>query len=199
MPREDAQTLAKEKAQVMYEYLEQFLNDHRKVSGHLDIMSITNRLVANLLVTEEGKTLFEHDYDLQLPSIYADFLTEELSRLVLEKFMPSDYYGVSEYAFIRDLGPKNRDGFYVFNANGSKINVNYYAKGERFMPSDYYGVSEFAFIRDLGPKNRDGFYVFNATGSKIDVNFYAKGERYTHIMREHNKQVTEYRNKQKTR
>ena len=146
MKKEEASVLAKEKAKVMVEYLEQFLSDEKKVTGHMNFSSDNSILVVDMMVKSDGKKLFEGHYNLGFSSVYADLLTEEISSLLLESFMPSDNLGVSDYARIRGFGSLDQDGFYVMNSHNSRIDINFRCKNDKFseiMKSHNKAISDY--------------------------------------------------------
>ena len=153
MKEAEASLLARDKAKLMVDYLEQFLTDERVVHGTMEFSSNNSMLVVDIIVESNGEKVYEGHYNLGFSSVYADLLTEELSKLLLESFMPSDNLGISDYARIKGMGSFDRDGFYVMNSNNSKININ----------------------------------------------FYCKNKNFSEIMHNHNKAISEYRNKQNTR
>ncbi|MCX4249152.1 MAG: hypothetical protein OSJ65_05260 [Bacilli bacterium] len=132
MKREQAEIVAKEKAKVMVEYLEQFMMDEDTIYGVMEFASSNNRLVVDMEITKEGKKVFERGYDMGISSVYADILTREISGLLLESFLPSENFAVSEYACIKDHPTMSRDGFYVTNTNRSRVNVNFRVKNAEF-------------------------------------------------------------------
>lgn len=132
MKREQAELVAKEKAKVMVEYLEQFMMDKDKISGVMEFASSNNRLVVDITITQDGREVFAVGYDMGISSIYADLLTREISGLLLESFLPSENFAVSEYACIKDHPTMSRDGFYVTNQINSRVNVNFRAKNAEF-------------------------------------------------------------------
>lgn len=132
MRREEAEVVAKEKARIMVDYLEQFLSDDKKVHGYMEFGSDNSMLCVDMLIKSNGEKVYGGHYSLGFSSVYADLLTEELSRILLEEFMPSDHFGVSDYARIRGMGSMDQDGFYVMNDKGSKINIEFHSRNERF-------------------------------------------------------------------
>lgn len=132
MKRDKAEIIAKEKARVMYEYLEKFMEDVDTISGVMEFASSNNRLVVDITIMQDGREVFGRGYDLGISDIYADLLTRELSKLLLDGFMPSENYIISEYAMIKGHPFMSRDGFYVSNAHESRVNVNFRVKGNEF-------------------------------------------------------------------
>ena len=114
MKREQAEIVAKEKAKVMVEYLEQFMMDEDTIYGVMEFASSNNRLVVDMEITKEGKKVFERGYDMGI------------------SFLPSENFAVSEYACIKDHPTMSRDGFYVTNTNRSRVNVNFRVKNAEF-------------------------------------------------------------------
>lgn len=150
MKRDQAELIAKEKAKVMYEYLEKFMEDEDTITGEMTFSSDNNRLAVDIFIYHKGKLAFDRHFDMGISYVYADLLTRELSGLLLEGFMPSENFGVSDYAYIKGHPTMSRDGIYVFNGHNSRVNVN----------------------------------------------FRVKNDEFADIMREHNKQIDEFRNKQ---
>ena len=132
MRREEAEVVAKEKAKLMIEYLEQFLSDEKIVNGIMEFTSDNSMAVVDVVLKSSGVKIFEKHLNLGFSSVYADLLTEEISRILLETFMPSDHFGVSDYARIRGMGSMDKDGFEVFNSRGSEIAIEFHSKNDRF-------------------------------------------------------------------
>lgn len=132
MKRDAAEVIAKKNAGVMFEYLEKFMQDNDTIFGVMEFSSSNNRLVVDITISRDGKEIFGRGYDMGISSIYADLLTRELSKLLLDSFLPSEDYGVSGYACIKDHPTMSRDGIYVFNGHKSRVNVNFRVKGEEF-------------------------------------------------------------------
>lgn len=72
MKREQAELVAKDKAKVMVEYLEQFMMDKDKISGVMEFASSNNRLVVDITITQDGREVFGVGYDMGISSVYAD-------------------------------------------------------------------------------------------------------------------------------
>lgn len=132
MRKEEAEIVAKEKAKLMIEYLEQFLSDDKKVNGRMEFTSDNSMLAVDIVLRSEGVRIFEKHFNLGFSSVYADLFTEELSRILLETFMPSEDFGVGEYARIKGMGSMDKDGFEVFNSKGSEIAIEFHSKNDRF-------------------------------------------------------------------
>lgn len=132
MKREEARMIAEKNALVMIEYLEQFMMDKDTISGVMEFSSSNNRMVVDITIRQDGKKVFGRGYDMGVSYVYADLITKEISERLLETFMPSESYGVGEYACIKDHPTMSRDGIYVFNDHNSRVNVNFRTKGEEF-------------------------------------------------------------------
>lgn len=132
MKKEQAKEIALKNAKVMVEYLEQFLNDDDTLTGKMNFSSENNQLVVDIFLSKKGKVFWKRHYSMGISSIYADLLTEEISSILLDTFMPSENFGVGEYAYLKDHPTLSRDGIYVFNGHGSRIDINFYAKEDNF-------------------------------------------------------------------
>lgn len=132
MKREQALEVAKKNSAVMVEYLEKFMLDEDTIYGTMDFSSSNNRMVVDITIMQNGREVFGRGFDMGISYVYADLITREISESLLEKFLPSDHFGVGEYACIKDHPTKSRDGIYVFNGHNSRVNVNFYTKGDEF-------------------------------------------------------------------
>lgn len=132
MKREQALEVAKKNSAVMVEYLEKFMQDEDTIYGTMDFSSSNNRMVVDITIMQNGREVFGRGFDMGISYVYADLITREISDALLEKFLPSEEYGVGEYACIKDHPTKSRDGIYVFNGHNSRVNVNFHVKGDEF-------------------------------------------------------------------
>lgn len=132
MKRDQAEVIAKQNAKVMFEYLEKFMEDEDTIYGVMDFTSSNSKLVVDITIMQDGREVFGRGYNMGISYVYADLLTKELSRLLLETFVPHDNFGVSGYACIKDHPTMERDGIYVFNNHNSRVNVNFRVKGDEF-------------------------------------------------------------------
>ncbi len=132
MKREEATKVLKKNSKVIFEYFDKFMEDESVISGIVNFYSENSKLVVDIEISEDGRVVFGTGFNMGTSAVYADILTREISEYLLETYLPSANYGVSEYAMIKDHPTRSRDGFYIFNSHGSRVVINFRAKGEDF-------------------------------------------------------------------
>ena len=132
MKREVAEEVLKKNSKVIFEYFDKFMEDVSVISGIVNFYSENSKLVVDIEISEDGRVVFGTGFNMGTSAVYADILTREISEYLLETYLPSDNYGVSEYAMIKDHPTHSRDGFYIFNSHGSRVVINFRAQGEDF-------------------------------------------------------------------
>ena len=132
--KRETSILAKEKANLLIEYITQILTDEKKVYGEILIYSakIDGKRVCTFEISVPSAD-FECHLNTGVETNHCDVLNEEILQRLTDTFLESETMGVSRYYNIRGGYGMNMNGVNVFNSLGSKIKINFLCTGELFV------------------------------------------------------------------
>ncbi len=132
MKKDEAVIVAKEKAKVMCDYLQLYLEDESINSGRVEFVGDNSILSVDIFLNK-GEKMQEFHYNLGMSVVYADMFIREVMDILADNFIPSEHVGVSPYFSIRGLPTTSRDGVFVYNTETKlKIDVNFWCHGKDY-------------------------------------------------------------------
>lgn len=131
MKKEEAKQLAPKCAELLIQYIEQFLSDDKKVNGEILINSakIDGKNVCTFDINIDEK---EEYLNTGITTDHCDILNEQILQKLIERFMESETMGVTKYYSIRGGYGMNMDGVNAVNRIGSSIKINFLCRGDLF-------------------------------------------------------------------
>lgn len=126
MKKKEAELLAKQKVNVIIEYIMQILSDSERVTSSMDFSSAkidgNNMCTIDIYVPSKN---FERHLNLGITSDHKNSIYKEFLNRVIIDFLPHDSIGATKFYRLRSYD-RLFDGIKVINTIGSEIEVNMY-------------------------------------------------------------------------
>jgi hypothetical protein len=132
MKKNEAQTLAPTKSNLIMEYISQILSDTDKVSGRIEFnfAKINNQMTCVLDIFVPIKN-FEKHLNLEITSDHCLVLYEQVLNDLLN-FLFSETIGVTKYYSMKSMS-EYFSGVVAFNNIGSELKINFNTTSPEFM------------------------------------------------------------------
>lgn len=134
MKKVEAQILAPEKSQILINYLNQILNEDKKIEGRViiafDKIEGESRIIYDIEAPEMN---LKRLINVEITTDHIDVLTERILNDLLDNYLEDDVLGVTRYRWIRSGRVMSFDGVHAQNMQTqTDISIDFVCRGEKF-------------------------------------------------------------------